>query len=177
MDPEEYEYMLGEYLGAFEDDELGARRRPIRSRRSKGLKRFAQQLSPTRYTGSPPRGAREWPLGFPVAGFVAAGPTLIQVVAQPQRVFKGQRLVVDIARTVTTSLVTIDALIVGAVDQRIAPQPLPAAAFAPNAFDVVLDLDPAQPGIDITLQFAVPAALGAGETIDVSAMLIGGSLS
>lgn len=196
---EDYQYMMGEFLGAFEDDELGyeddelgrrilsptrrrfgAVRRSMPATSQRALKRYATQLSPTKFVGSPPRGAREWPLGFPVASFVNAGPTAITVVSAPQRVFKGARLVIDIARggATATGLVTITNLAIGAVDQRIAAQPLAAGAFAPNAFGVELDLDPAQPGIDITIGLALGApALGVGDTVDVSVVLIGGSLS
>lgn len=200
MDEDEYVDMMGDFLGAFEDDdddeyeddELGAfRRMAPRSRRIKrarriparggrALARYADGLKPSKFAGSPPRGARQWPLGFPVANFVNAGPTTIVIAAAPQRVFKGERLVISVARTgaTATGLVTLDALSIGAVDQRIATNPLPAEAYAPTAFGVNMHLDPASPGIDISLSITLGGpALGVADTVSVSAMILGASLS
>lgn len=165
----------------FDEEELGA---VIRAARSGGMSRAMMRkiraLKPSKFPGSPPRALRTWPLPFPVANFVNAGPTSIQLTARPQRVFKGKRLVLDIARSGATStgLVTVSEISVGAVDQRIAINPLPAGAFAPNAVRVGLNLDPAEPGIEVTIEVTLGApALGVGDTVDVSPMLLGTSLS
>lgn len=185
MDPEEYEYMLG---ALSEDDGLGYDPSaeylgaPIRARRAVrrgGLASYAKQLAPTKFVGSPPRGARQWPLGFPVASFVNAGPTTIQVQTEPQRVFKGQRLIIAVARSAAGvgGIITLDQVLVGAVDQRISGDPLPVEMFQPDATFAIMDLDPAQPGIQIRLQYTIGTALGVGETVDIATGLLGESLS
>lgn len=188
------QYMMGALVGdMFEDDyALGAaaQRLPVRSvrrltaaspaARIAATRAIAQQISPGKYPGTPPRGAREWPLGMGSFTFTnAAGLTATTLTASPQRVFQGQRLVISTAKSAGAAgiLVTITSLEVGAQNQLVDPaNPLPAEGFEPGAFHTVLDMDPSEPGIRITLGIGLSAVPGAGETVSVSAMIIGTSL-
>lgn len=196
------QYMMGALMGdMFDDDaQLGAAlaRLPTRvinrvnaarqtaaapsmaQQRAAATRAIAQQISPGAFPGTPPRGAREWPLGLGSFTFTnAAGLTATTLVGNPQRVFQGQRLVVSTAKTAGAAgiLVTITSLEVGAQNQVVDPgQALPAEGFEPGAFHTVLDLDPCEPGIRINLGIGISAVPGAGETVSVSAMIIGTSL-
>jgi hypothetical protein len=55
----------------------------------------------------------------------------------------------------------------------VSSQAIPAEAFAPNAFDVRLALDPSTPGIVITCDVGISAALTGTDTITVIGALIG----
>ncbi len=134
----------------------------------------ARRLIP-RVPGVPMPGARLQPLGFGASAFTATSGTVLSLQATPQRPFKGQRLVVDITRTGTTStgLITITRLDVGTANQLVSSGPLSAAAFAATAFDVNLQLDPATPGILIVVQFAISAAPTMTDRVDFSATMFG----
>jgi len=184
-------YLLGELMGedALEEDEefdvMGARMFPTRriprgTARVDRRQRIAAKASLRRslvpsIPGTPAAGAREWPLGFGTFSFTAVSGTVGVLQAEPQRPFKGQRLVIDIARTgaTATGLVTVNVLQVGQDNQLVSAQALPAGGFAPDAFHTVLDLDPATPGIIITLNVGISIAPGGQDQVDVSAMIIG----
>jgi len=128
--------------------------------------------------GVPQPGARNFPLGFGQFTFLPAGITLTNLTANPQKPFKGARLMVQVNRSAgaTAELVTITNLDVGTGNQLVSAQALPAEGFAANAFDTMLSLDPATPGIQIVLGVAISASPPAGESISVSAMLIGNTI-
>lgn len=128
--------------------------------------------------GVPKAGARNFPLGFGTATFVNGGPTAFDLVANPQRPFKGARLVIDVRRSAAAlaELVTVTSLNIGQNNQLVSSAALPAEAFRPDGFDTVLSLDPATPGIAITLGIAISAAPAAGETVAISAMIIGDTI-
>lgn len=196
---EGYDEDLDDELEGFhdddDDDELGAfawrrrfsarttrrgtaARRIRRPRRAIVLARkkaaYLNKLVPA-IPGVPASGARNFPLGFGFFVFVNGGPTFTTLTANPQRPYKGARLVIDIARSVgaVAELVTVTSLNIGQDNQLVSAAALPAAGFRPDATNTVLALDPATPGIDIVLGLAVSAAPGVGETITVSAMLVG----
>lgn len=128
-----------------------------------------------RTPGVPMPGARLQPLGFGASAFTATSGTIIALQARPQRPFKGQRLVIDLTRTGTTAtgLVTLTRLDIGTDNQLVSSGALSAAAFAATAFDVNLQLAPATPGIDITVQFAISAAPTTTDRVDFGATLFG----
>jgi len=179
-------------LEGYDDDDaiIGARRRGRRGRfarrgrrrgrrpmrRSYQAKRAALRSALVPKTpGVPKPGGREWPLGFGVFTFVNAGVTTNTFTASPQRPFKGIRLLVVVNRSsgATAELVSISSLNVGQSNQLVGASALPAEGFAQNAFQVTLALDPATPGIDITIGMNISAAPGVGETVTVSPMIIG----
>jgi len=143
-------------------------------RRSRGRRIPARRLIP-QVPGVPMPGARLQPLGLGATAFTAASGTILALVARPQRPFLGQRLVVDITRTgaSATGLVTITRLDIGTANQLVSSGALSAAAFAATAFDVNLQLDPATPGIDITVQFAITVAPAAADRVDISGTIFG----
>ncbi len=187
-------------LGAY-DDELGAFRLPSRIRSMvsrRGARRpptrrraivnrivqlqqrkasYINKIAPA-IPGVPQPGARNFPLGFGSFTFVNAGATLTNLTSNPQKPFKGARLMVQVNRSVgaVAELVTITNLDVGTGNQLVSAQALPAEGFAATAFDTGLSLDPATPGIQIVLGIAISATPPVGETISVSAMLIGNTI-
>lgn|SRR6185503_16766991 len=174
---------LGEYLEGGEDlgyeEAIGRgrrRRRPLR-RRLNAAQALASRLVPP-VPGVPPPGVRRLPLGFPVAIFAAASGLALIRTTRPQIPMAGARLVVVVTRAgaSATGLVTITDIKVGQRSQLGSVDPIPAEAFAPNAFGVALDLDPAQPGIDISLAFAITAAPAMTDTVNVAAALINPSV-
>jgi len=137
---------------------------------------YMNKINPV-VAGAPQLGARNFPLGFGSFTFVNGGVTATNLVANPQKPFKGLRLMVQVNRSAPGGeLVTITGLDVGTGNQLVSSQALPAEGFAANAFDTMLSLDPSTPGIIITLGIALSAAPAANETISVSAMLIGNTI-
>ncbi len=184
-------YMLGE--GDDDDDELmgrrvysgpagGYRRGAGRSRissRKRTLIRARRALVPA-IPGAPGNALRGFALGFPIATFTAGGPTTVQVQAAPQLAFKGARLVTSISRTGATStgLVTISTFLVGQRDQRVSGAALIAEAYAPGAFQTVMALDQATPGILVTLGFTLTGpALAGADTVLVGSQIIGATIA
>jgi len=162
-----------DYLGTLE---MGARRsrRGLTGRGGAGVRVPARRLIP-RVPGVPMPGARLQPLGLGSTAFTAASGTVLSLTARPQRPFLGQRLVIDITRTgvTATGLVTITRLDIGTSNQLVSSGALSAAAFAATAFDVNLQLDPATPGIDITVQFALSVAPTLTDRVDISGTIFG----
>jgi len=155
--------------------ELGLRN-PFRRRKRRGGRNM-RRLVP-RVPGVPMPGARLQPLGLGSSAFTSVSGTIIALTARPQRPFKGQRLVVEITRTGATStgLVTITRLDVGTMNQLVSSGSLTAGAFAATAFDVNLQLDPATPGIDIVVQFAISVAPGVGDRVDFGGQIFGDTI-
>lgn len=125
--------------------------------------------------GVPARGLGEQPLGFGATAFTATSGTLLTLTASPQRPFRGRRLIIDITRTgaSATGLVTVTRLDVGVDNQLPGSGSIAAASFAANAVGVNLDLDPATPGVNVTLQLNISAAPTMTDRVDVAATLIG----
>ncbi len=129
--------------------------------------------------GVPARGLRKVPLPLGAIAFVVGGATAFNMTGKTARPFKGTRLVVDVARTgaTATGLVTITEIKIGQDPQPAAAGALPAAAFAANAFDTEMDLTPQAPGIETILTVQISAApTGAGDRVDLSAVLFGFSI-
>ena len=132
------------------------------------------QGMPTRAT---PRDEAMWPLGLGVLTFDSTTGVNLALTVQPQRPFRGERLVLDIRRNGATAAipsVVITDLRVGDVPQRIGGGDLPANIFAPDAFGVRLSLDASVPGVLITVGFRLLGpALAPGDSIIVSGGIIG----
>lgn len=90
---------------------------------------------------------REFALSFDSQSNLAAGSSRI-ISANPQVVFRGERLVVPSA---IAGSFLIDSIVVGKDSQQVAPGSLPAAIFSEVAVGMRLKLDTAQPGIQISL--------------------------
>lgn len=165
-----------EYANSLADVmDVGApRRRRGGGRGGRGVQLPYHRLVP-RVPGVPGPGLRLQPLGWPVFSFTATSGNVLTQITRPQRPFKGKRLVLDIARTGATStgLITVTQLLVGTDNQFVASNPIGAAAFAANAFDVNLELAPATTAIDITLQLAIGLVPTAPDNVQVSGTLFG----
>jgi len=91
--------------------------------------------------------ARQYPLNFRQDA-VAAGAT-VDIQANPQALFKGQRLVVP---SFIAVFFDIEDLTVANKSQFVAPGALQASVFSENAVNVLQEFDSAQPGVLITLR-------------------------
>lgn len=140
--------VVGDELDALlgDDYEVGARRRaPQRA--------MARRAAPVRTSSgsvirqSTPTKSREYVMGFDSVSTVAAAATA-NVTAQPQVVFRPERLVVSSA---IASSFLINDFKVGKNSQLAASGAIPADAFTPNAFGVRLKCDTAQISNVITL--------------------------
>jgi len=177
LDDEEIE-LLGELLGE-EDPILGQRaalHRRIRGRRggTRARRRLRRAMVP-HTPGVPKAGARELPLPFPPIQFVQSGPQTLTMTARPQRPFKGRRLIITAVESAAGvgGAITVADLKCGAVSQPVATGNQPIATYGAGAFGVDLALDATTPGVQIDLIINITAVLGAGETVDVTAVLIG----
>ena len=110
---------------------------------------LTQQQAPTK--------AREYPLGFESVGLVAAGATA-NIIAQPQVVFRGERLIVpsDIA-----GQFVITDLRVGKDSQFASAGNIPARTFDEQGVGVRLRLDTAQISQQIVLSVLNTGGAGA----------------
>lgn len=183
--------LLGELLDdelAGYEDEVGAIRVPSSFRRPRSRRRgstrllrrklaYANKLMPA-IPGTPSPGARRFPLGIGQHIFANGGATSFQFLVNPQRPFKGYRLVADVRRSAAAlaELVTLTQFNIGSNNQLVGTASLPLEAFAPDGVDVGLKLDPATPGIDIAITVGISAAPGVGETVAVSLMLVGDTI-
>lgn len=159
---------LGDVVGAM-------RRRGRRPMQSAPGRRINSRMLIPGTPGVPNPGLRNQPLGLGATAFTATSGTLLGLSASPQRPFKGERLVIDLTRTGTTAtgLVTIARLDIGTGNQLVGAGAISAAAFAPTSFDTNLSLDPATPGILVSLVFNVSAAPTTTDRIDIGATLFG----
>lgn len=179
-------------LGAMDSDELGARART--RRKAQGGSRMAamnlarqtagraggvqampvsQLMAPI--SGVPSRGLRKSWLPMGQVTFTATSGTALNLTVQPQKPFRSTRQVYTFARTgaTATGLLTMTDLSVGQNRQPAAPGAAPLEAFGPNAFDVDVDLDPANTSINVIASLATSLAPTAPDTIAVSGMLVG----
>ena len=111
-----------------------------------------------------------------IDSFVNGGTNRKVYVARPQKPFRGERLLISVVPTAGAigQLVRVTNISVGVDPQFVAVNPVPAAAFAPGAFDTRLCVTAAIPGIDVSigLDFLGPA-IPPGEQISLSVMIIG----
>jgi hypothetical protein len=111
---------------------------------------------------------RQFPIGFvtPVGENVPANSTAL-LTAQPQVVFRGERLAVPNSIVLNFQLVDIK---VGKDSQLAAPGNMPTECFSNISIGVRMQLDTAEPGITLTL---VPQNTDAANTHPFSSVLYG----
>lgn len=175
LDDEDIE-LLGELLG--DDPILGQRaalHRRIRGRTGTRARARVRRAMVPKTPGVPTPGARELFLPFPAIQFTNTSALVLTMTSRPQRPFKGRRLVITATRSAGAAAIAVAVanLTVGAVQQPVATGLTPVETFAGGSFGVDLALDPATPGVEIVLTIQALAQPGVGETIDVTAVLIG----
>lgn len=126
------------------------------------------------YPGAPPVAEKDIPLGFGNQAFSSTSGTTLTFTARPQAVFRGRRLVIDSVRSgATGGLVTMTSLLIGTRNQLVGTLGIPISAFAGTAFGVDMALDPAVPGIDITITLVISAAPGTTDLVTCGVTIIG----
>lgn len=129
----------------------------------------------SRVPGSSDQAQLMSPLGLGV-GTLTNAVNVVTLAAQPQRPFRGERLVVSALRTAGASVVPVrlSEFKIGENSQLVGQGALPVEAFAPDAFGVRLAMSPSAPGIVINLRFETDvAAVPAGESVTIIAAIIG----
>lgn len=157
--------------------DVGAlRRRHGRGRRGRrgGRGMDARRLIP-RVPGAPAVGLRLQPLGFPTATFTATSGTFLPVTSRPQRPFKGKRLVVDLARTGTTStgLIQVTEISIGTNNQSVSRNPMGAGSFSPLAYDTNMELAACTTALDITVGYSNSVVPTSPDKIDIATTIFG----
>lgn len=105
--------------------------------------------------------------------------SIVVLTAKPQRPFRGERLLISLARTPAATVVPVrlSEFKIGENSQLVGAGDLPAEAFDPAAFGVRLAMSASAPGIDIVLRLETNQnAVPAGESIAVTAAIIGRAL-
>lgn len=164
---------LIELLGIDEDPLLGAR---VPSRRGRRINRSELRRALVPKTPGVARpGGRLLMLGFDPIQFTDASALTLFLTAEPQRPFKGGRLVIDAVRSASGigGLLTVSSFMVGQVNQLVSAEPIILAAFEPDATLVEIGIDPATPGIDIIIGITCSVAPTTAATVDVGAALFG----
>lgn len=129
------------------------------------------------YGDVPPRPQPDeamFPMGLGSATLTAAAPAG-NLSAQPQRAFRGERLVLSVFRSAGAVgiPVVIAGFNVGDYKQLVGGGSLPVEVFASDAFGVRLMLDASIPGVLYQIQVQALAPIAAGESIIIAGAVIG----
>lgn len=141
-----------------------------------GRKRKGRKFSKP---GLPGRGLHLQPLGLGSITFGAATGLILNLTGTPQRMFRGQRLVLDISRTgaSATGLVAVARMDIGVDNQMVSTQGIPAAMYGPTAIDTNVRFDDCGPGITVTVQCTISAAPAGADVVVVGGAIQGTTLS
>lgn len=131
-----------------------------------------QQLALRNSTGiieTPPTRSRRWPLGFPNSTITASGGTLT-ASAQPQILFRGERLVIpsDFSGDLYLNNVTV-----GQASQFAATNPVPCRAYSENGWGVDMYLDTA----DVSMLISLSLVNASAHNVSFFAVLYGRSVA
>lgn len=129
--------------------------------------------------GAPARGLNLQPLGLGATTFNATSGLILNLTGSPQRMFRGQRLVLDLSRTGTTAtgLISVARIDVGVDNQMVSTQGVPAAMYGATAIDTNVRFDDCGPGISVVVQLTNTVAPGGTDRIDVAGAVQGTTLS
>src|SRR5574342_167005 len=153
-------------------------------RRGRGLRLPAKphwraQLAPG--VPTPGTGYEPLPLTSSVtpATFTVATTTMV-FSARPQRPFHAVRLIASVRRfdpggSAAGVIVLCDGIFIGTRLQQVERGSFDIESFAATAFQVELNLEPAQPGVLIELPLSLQGALGGADTINVQVKFLGHS--
>jgi len=178
-------------LGHEEDysEEVGRRRRRRRRRGRRGKRgRLLLPSKPGWRRGmvapgvvAPYQGLQPLPL-VPLtdAGvFLPGGATSIEFRGEPQRPFRGERVLADIRRSAGATAVGVfaAAIFVGTDLQTVDVGNVALDFFTANAFGVRLSLMQAQPGMKLRIIAATSIAVPLGESVALNLVILGHSIS
>lgn len=196
MSDDELGEVLGELLGIdtmgddLDGDDLdgidtvGALRRRMRRRRRMGIMpkpRWRRgQLAPG--VQAPREGLEPLPLVPDLGGGVfTAALTSITFRARPQRPFRAERLLASVRRNGASAAplaAVTTGIFIGTQLQQLQIGNYDLEFFTPTAFGVRLDMQPAEPGIDIGIGTALSGgALAGADTIAVNLLFLGRSIA
>ena len=157
------------------DDVLGAQVAPGGLRNARWAKQLRQGAP-----GAPAISEMMLPLGLGSTTFTFGGSTSATLTAIPQLAYRGERIILSGFATIAGNTTDAAALFevtdikVGQRSQLVSPQSIPAVAFTPTAFGVRLALDPAVPGIVISVAVRyIGPALGDGDTATLTGTILG----
>jgi hypothetical protein len=173
-DLEDLEDLIDDLAGD-DDDDVGAPRR--RKAKAANVKRKAKAVFAQAMPGGMDK-TTDVVCPFSEVTFALAAPGPLNAVAEPQKPFIGRRFAVDLARTGASAvgMVRLVALSVGVDPQQAAIGNVSVNNFSSVATATMLKIDGSLPGIKITAQYAVTAALAGADTILVNTTLIGPAL-
>jgi hypothetical protein len=160
--------MMGDEMG---DEILGARRRGGMARRAPaGMAR--PPLITARPGVSPPAVGR-LPLGFGALSLTVLGSTAGVLTARPQVPWRGSKLIISIAGVNSGNYAVLVQPLIGNKPVLAGAAAIDARSFPATGIDNNLISDSASPGIDVTLNITIQPALGAGDSVIVTATWIG----
>lgn len=147
----------------------------VREEMGSQLPHWFQNAAQVPGAGAPVDGELMSPLGLEAvgAGALTAAAPLVVFRANPQRPFRGERLIISLARTAGAANVGvgIDNFKIGENSQLVGSGLVPAEAFGPDSFGVRLAMSAAEPGIDI--EITLTAVVPGGESITPQVAIIG----
>ena len=120
-------------------------------------------------------------LGLGEARFIAGGPTSITLEVEPQRAFRGERLVIarrESGGVTVASSTRVQSIFIG--DKPQSPsiqQPAPTEMFSPDATESGVDFDKAVPGVKILVTLTLTGvALAGAEFVSLNCGMYGDML-
>lgn len=130
------------------------------------------------YGDIPPKpvdGEAMFPMGLGTATLTSGNGGVSFLSAQPQRAFRGERLITSVTRSAGAAGigVIITDFSIGDYKQLVGGGSLPVDVFASDAFGVRLMLDGSIPGVIYRINVAALAPIPVGESIVISGAVIG----
>ena len=130
-----------------------------------------------RINGVPARSRQVLPLGFPVLTCTnIANNNGGNVTANPQKPWRGSKLIVSISGTNSGNYGVSVLPVIGTNPTLASPDPVDARSFPANALGNELVVEAAAPGITVRLQFDVAPNVGVGDTVICQATWLGESI-
>jgi len=107
-------------------------------------------------------------------GVFTSNVTSILFQGIPQRPFRGERLVIAARQTASSAIqLRVQTLTVGTNVQSVQVADMPIEAFAAQAYDVRMKLQPAQPGVLVQCQIYAVGTFQQNEEIPCAVVLLG----
>jgi hypothetical protein len=125
--------------------------------------------------GSPSDGQLMSPLGLGT-GTLTNAVNVITLQVNPQRPFRGERLLISALRSAAALIVPVRVtdFKIGENSQLVGSGALPVEMFAPDSFGVRLAMSPAQPGVNVNLRLETDVgAVPGGESVVIVAGIVG----